>query len=66
MGQSSIESPLVAIVDGLLEKEVSVYYVKDSDPPFGNSFSFLKNHYGLSQLQDNAEVYQVLPVNGCP
>lgn len=65
-GQRSIESPLVASVYRLLEKGISVYYVKDSHPPIGNSFLFLKKHYRLSQLEENAEVYQVLLVNGYP
>jgi len=58
------EDRLVAAVDTLLENEVPIYYVQDSDPPFWGSLAILKRHFGLHPLGTTPPVYQVQRPSG--
>lgn len=42
------EPRIVEVVTRLLDRGIPVYYVQDSDPPFGNSLDILERHFSLS------------------
>jgi hypothetical protein len=48
---AGFKEELVALVRRLLDKGIPVYYVQDSDPPFGNSLAILERAFDLNPLQ---------------
>ena len=56
---SELEGRLVRAVNSLLEMDVPVFYVRDSDPPFADSLDILTRHFRCSLQGTSPPVYQV-------
>lgn len=54
-----LEPLLVDVVTRLLERDVPVYYVQDSDPPFANSLALLRRHFILNAWGSSPPVFRV-------
>jgi hypothetical protein len=53
------EPRLVEVVTELLERDVPVYYVQDSDPPFADSLAILQQHFSVRVVKTSPPVYEV-------
>jgi hypothetical protein len=65
-GQQSpkvFENQLIPAVNALLEDEIPVYYVQDSDPPLWKSRTILESHFELCPLDTKLPMYRVQPLS---
>lgn len=54
-----LEPCLVQTVDELLEQDVPVYYVLDSNPSFWDSFDIIQNNYETELQYTGPEIYKI-------
>jgi hypothetical protein len=54
-----LEPCLVESVDRLLQKEIPVYYIEDSSPPFWNSLAILRENYDLVLIGESPAMYLI-------
>ncbi|MFZ1397444.1 MAG: glycosyltransferase family 39 protein [Candidatus Promineifilaceae bacterium] len=58
-----LEPCLVQTIDRLLEQNVPVYYVLDSNPSFWNSFDIIQNNYETQLQHNDPEIYAIVDAN---
>lgn len=57
------EHTLITACEALLKKQLPIYLVMDSNPPFGNSLEILQRYFDLLPLNTDPPLYRIQPRN---